>query len=179
MTRATRDMILAGAAPAPYAVPALGGAEVLLRPLTAVEASEIRTLQVEGLKLAGPALTGMLGGAGDVADVVGRARRRAEEPVKESGEDGITVDLAALIAANGRAQVLAAAYGLVEPALTRAELEASPNPAVVEQIGAEVMRRSGLGRRQAGEIAGFREDARGSDDPAPAPLGSATGPDAG
>ena len=38
MSRATRELILAGTEPRPFAVPALGGAEILLRALRVPEA---------------------------------------------------------------------------------------------------------------------------------------------
>ena len=57
--------------------------------------------------------------AGDAEQIVGAAQRRVE-----TGEEaaGLSVDLAALVTADGRAWLTAAAYGLVEPALSRAEI---------------------------------------------------------
>ena len=172
MSRATRELILAGTEPRPFAVPALGGAEVLLRALRVPEALEVRAIQIDGITMSGAAVARAL--AGDAEQIVGAAQRRVE-----TGEEaaGLSVDLAALVTADGRAWLTAAAYGLVEPALSRAEIEASGNADAIEQIGREVMRRSGLGKKEARGVAAFRSDGRGPDDPGPAPDGHAPGDD--
>lgn len=172
MSRATRDLILAGAAPAPYAVKALDGAEVILRALTVPEANEIRSVQLAGVSLPGDVIEDALAaGAG-----VGRARRR---PDPAAAPATTSVDLAAMSLASGKARIMAAAYGLVDPPATREELEASSNFAAVDEIGGEVMKRSGLGRGQAAAIAAFRDEPAGPDGPGDTDGGGTAGEDAG
>ena len=171
--RATRELLLAGAEPAPFAVPALAGAEVIIRALTSPQAAEIRAMQVRGIKISGKALEAAL----DASPAGGI--RPAKPRASAGAADAMSMDMADLVVGQAKALVTAAAYGLVEPAMSVDELEASPNQAAVEQIGREVMERSGLGRGQAAEIAGFRGDEPGPVD-APAPAGGhAPGPDAG
>lgn len=171
--RATRDQILAGATPAAYNVRALGGAEVMLRALTAPEANEVRAVQLAGISLPPDIIEDALAaGAG-----VGRTKRRPDPAAPPAPPP--TVDLAAMSIASGKARILAAAYGLVEPAATRDELEAGGNFAVVDEIGAEVMQRSGLGRGQAAAIAAFRNEPGGPDDVGDPDGGGTAGEDAG
>ena len=175
MSTAIRDLILAGAEPRPFAVPALGGATVLIRALRMTEAAEVRALQVSGIRLSGATVSAALAGDIDTEQVVGQVQRRERDG--QPSADGLSIDLSALVAADGRAVVAAVAYGLVEPALTREEIEVAQNPMAIEQIGREILRRSGLGRGQAREIATFRPERRGPDDAGPAPDGDAPGGD--
>lgn len=165
MTRATRELILQGRAPQPFAVPALDGAEVVLRALSASEAEDVQALEVEGISA-----TQAVGASAPAA--VGQARPR--------GTSGQTMEIAfdKVIRGTHRALIAAAAYGLVEPALTRAEVENIRPAEVVEQIGREVMARSGLGQAQAAQLREFRDDSGGSDDADPAPLRIAADDDA-
>lgn len=172
--RATRELLLAGAEPAPFAVPALGGAEVTIRALTSPQAAEIRAMQVRGIKISGKALEAALD-----SSTAGGIRPAKPRGSASTAADAMSMDMGDLVVGQAKALVAAAAYGLVEPALSIDELEASPNQAAVEQIGREVMERSGLGRGQATAIAGFRGDEPGPVDAPAAPGGDAPGADPG
>lgn len=173
--RATRELLLAGTTPKPFAVPALGGAEVMLRQLSGPESDEIQAAMVEGITVSAEALEAALaaGDDGDQADV-GKTRRR----VAKAAGSGIEVSLPAIVAGQNRAHMLAAAYGLAEPSLTLEEVREIRTPDVVDQIGREVIARSGLGKG-LGALQRFREVAGGPGDAPAAPGGPAAGADAG
>lgn len=169
--RATKELLLAGGQPAPFSVPALAGAEVMLRALSPTEAAEVQGTQTKGIHVA-QALPASQPGSGEV----GRAKPRGLAP---AGAQSVDLNMSDLVQGNRAAHALAAHYGLVEPAMTLEEVQAVRPAQVVEQIGLEVMARSGLGRNQAEQLAQFREIAGGPDDAGDPAGGDPPGPDAG
>ena len=157
MSLATKERLLAGAKPEAFAVPGLGGEEVLLRPLSSPEAGAVQSAQVAGIRTSQerPATPG--------PRKVGEAAPRGGRPKAE-----LSIDFEKVIEGNYRAEALAAHYGLVEPTMTLAEIAEIRPVEIVEQIGREVMRRSGLGADQAEQISRFRElsERAGDADPA-------------
>lgn len=156
--RATKALILAGSAPRPFVVPALG-AEVLIRPLSASEAEEVQVAEASGIKASAAMSTGPAG-----PRPVGAARPRGTT-------DG-TLDLnyADIVRGSHVANRLAMAYGLVEPTMSKSEVAAAPAE-VVEQIGVEIRRISGLGEAMAAAIGDFRKEPGGPDDAGAPPVG--------
>lgn len=153
MSLTTKERLLAGSTPEPFAVPALGGEQVLLRPLSSPEAGAVQSAQVSGITASqtdAPKETGRVGQAAP------RGARRAKAD--------LAIDFEKVISGNYRAEALATHYGLVEPALSLEEVDQIRPVEVVEQIGREVMRRSGLGADQAEQLARFRRLAERSSD---------------
>lgn len=173
MTQATKELLLNGAKPAPFLVPALDNAEVQLRPLSPTEAQKVQSAQSAGMK----ATQGIPASVGDEPVEVGRAKPR-KSPAAAGGQN-VEVDLGALVTGSIEAQILATHYGLVEPAMTMDEVRAIRPATIVEQIGREVMRRSGLGKGRAEQLRDFRGELGGSDDPGDPAGGDPAGTNAG
>lgn len=177
--RATKQEILGGGQAEPYVVKALNGDEVLLRPLSAAEAEEVQAAQVAGIRAKMSDLQGFAPGAsGRVGErEPGRAQPRASSS-SSSGTDP-EIDLSEVIKGSHRAQVLAAHYGLAEPALSLEEVQAIRPQQVVEEIGEEVMVRSGLGSAQGAQLQAFRDVTARADDAEAASEREPAGADAG
>jgi hypothetical protein len=174
VSRATKDRILAGREPEPFAVPALDGDEVLLRPLSSPEAQAVQAAQVAGIHVSQALRARRPEGR------VGEREAGRPQPRAAAAEDGkADIDLSEVVKGSYEANVLAAHYGLVDPALSVDELRQIRPTQVVEQIGQEVRARSGLGRNQADELARFRELAGGTDDAGPAHVREPADGDAG
>jgi hypothetical protein len=167
--RATRELILAGSTPTPFIVKGLGGAEVLLRQLGPIQAGEIQAAKAGGIKASTAVITAATG-----KRETGLARPRAAT----AGDQKIDLDMAALVAGARRAQVLATHYGLVEPVLSLEEIEGL-NASIVQEIGEEVMARSGVGGDRPAELAAFLGQPGGPDDPGAPAGGDPAGLDAG
>ena len=176
--KATKDLILAGRAPVPFMVPALD-AEVTIRRLRATEAEEVQALETAGLKAGGkmprrgirPA--GHLGKGGIPRPTVRKEGEPEPEPEQEFEAD-MSLDLASMVTGTHRANQLAMHYGLVDPAMTLAEVKTA-DAEVVEQIGEEVRRLSGINDTAA--VRQFRDDAGGADAPGDPAGGDTAGPD--
>jgi hypothetical protein len=168
--KATKDLILAGAAPAPFAVPALDGAEVILRRLHSGEAKEVQAAQMAGMKVGGDVPTRR--GIRPPADHLDKGAI----PRETAGEAQISLDLASVVGGSHEANQLAAHYGLVDPVMTLAEVQKADAP-TIEEIGQEVIRRSGLS--QAAAISQFRGLGRGPDDAGAPDGGDTSGENAG
>lgn len=163
----SKERLLAGAKPEPFAVSALDGGEVLLRPLSAPEAAEVQSAQVAGLSGAQPGAEPAQVGKAAPRGVGARSRARPE----------VSISFAETVAGNYRAELLATQYGLVEPALSEEEIAALRPVAIVTEIGREVMRRSGIG--QSAQIQQFRRVDGGAGDTHAPPDGEPSGADTG
>jgi len=175
--RATRDLIMGASAGAPFAVPALDGTEVTIRPLRSAEAEEVQAATVAGINMTSNLdLTGA-GGTPRVGQARPRGMRVRSGLLAGGMADAkMSLDLAGITSGQHRSWRLAAHYGLVDPAMSLSDVEKAPAD-VVAQIGVEVMRRSGLGAEDA--LRQFRDLAGGSDDPEPSDGGLPASPDAG
>jgi hypothetical protein len=168
--KATKELILAGTAPEPFLVPALD-AEVMIRRLHEGEAEEVQAAQMTGMKAGGAIPTQR------PADRL--AKGGIQRPaVRQSIEDeaNVSIDLAGVVIGSHRANQLAAHYGLVDPAMSLAEVQKT-DADIVQQIGEEVIRRSGLSRAAA--IREFRGLGEGADDAGAPDGGDTAGEDAG
>lgn len=172
--KATKELVLAGVAPEPFLVPALD-AEVVIRRLRASEAEEVQAAVASGMKISGQAPPPRRG-IQRPADHLARGAVPRPEPQPEPSEPDVTLDLAGVVAGSHRANQLAAHYGLVDPVMSLAEVQRT-DADTVQQIGEEVIRRSGLSRAAA--IREFRDLGGGSDDAGAPDGGDAAGEDAG
>lgn len=171
--RTTKAQLLAGREPEPFAVPALGGDEVLIRPLSAAEAEDVQAAEVAGIKISGDAATVAQSGA----KVIGQAAPRGARAT--ASQQKVEVDVASTIRGAAESLILAAAYGLVEPQLTVDEVRQIRPALAVEQIGEEVKARSGLGDDTQRVLERFRPVGGGPGDAPAPPDGDAAGQDAG
>lgn len=172
MTRATKEDLLAGGEPRPFEVPALGGLEVTLRPLSTIEAERVEAAELAGIRISGepPAPVPADRKVGQAAS---RGSFRSPQPRFE-------LDVAEVVKGASESNVLATHYGLVEPAMTIDEVRSKIRPAeAVTQIGEEVKRRSGIGDDAQARIQQFRELAGGTGDAPAPPDGDEAGGDPG
>jgi hypothetical protein len=167
--KATKDLITAGRAPVPFMVPALD-AEVTIRRLRASEAEEVQAAEMAGLKAGSKMPRRGIRPTGHLAK--GGVQRDEPEEITPD----ISLDLASIVTGTHRSNQLAMHYGLVDPAMSLAEVQGA-DAEVVEQIGEEVKRLSGIAETAA--VRQFRGLTGGADGPSDPASGDTAGDDAG